>query len=133
MAKVEKIKLRNFKSFKRVDLPIASGYTVIIGPNGSGKSNIIDGLVFAIGTGSMRHLRAERVSDLVNEESKDGLASVEVDFRDDGGEKINISRLIDKKGQSVFKLKGRRTTRFQINEILREMNIMPIRYNVHFS
>ena len=34
MGKVEKIKLRNFKSFKKVDLPIASGYTVIIGPNG---------------------------------------------------------------------------------------------------
>lgn len=130
MAKVEKIKLRNFKSFKKVDLPIASGYTVIIGPNGSGKSNIIDGLVFAIGTGSMRHLRAERVSDLVNEQSKDGLASVELDLRNDEGEKINISRLIDKKGQSVFKLNGRRTTRFQINEVLRRMNIVPDGHNV---
>jgi len=130
VAKIEKIKLRNFKSFKKVDLPIASGYTVIIGPNGSGKSNIIDGLVFAIGTGSMKHLRADRVSDLVYEGSKDGVGSVEVDFRDDGGEKITISRLIDKKGQSVFKLNGRRTTRFQINEVLRRMNIVPDGHNV---
>jgi len=130
VAKVEKIKLRNFKSFKKVDLPIARGYTVIIGPNGSGKSNIIDGLVFAIGTGSMKHLRADKVSDLVYEESKEGVGSVEVDFRDDGGEKITISRLIDKKGQSVFKLNNRRTTRFQINEILRRMNIVPDGHNV---
>ena len=130
MAKIEKIKLRNFKSFKKVDLPIASGYTVIIGANGSGKSNIIDGIVFALGTGSMKHLRAEKVSDLVYEGSKEGVGSVELDFRDNGGEKVSIARLIDKKGQSVFKLNGRRTTRFQINEVLGKMSVVPDGHNI---
>ncbi len=45
---IEKIKLKNFKSFgKKAEIPFFKGFTVITGPNGSGKSNIIDSILSA--------------------------------------------------------------------------------------
>ncbi|NYZ80071.1 AAA family ATPase, partial [Candidatus Micrarchaeota archaeon] len=130
MGKIQKIVLKNFKSFKKADVPVSDGYTTIVGPNGSGKSNIVDALCFAIGTASMKNLRADRLTDLVSHKSPDGTAAVEVEFRDGKGETQAVSRTIDKAGQSVFRLNGRRTTKFQIEETLRTMNIHADGHNI---
>ena len=65
--RVKEIELDNFKSFgERVTLPILTGFTTVSGPNGSGKSNVIDSLMFALGLTSTRNMRAERLTDLLN-------------------------------------------------------------------
>ena len=129
MGKIDKIKLKNFKSFKSVAFPISSGYTTIVGPNGSGKSNILDAICFVLGTSSMRSLRADRLSDLVNHYSKEGTAEVHIDLKTKEGIR-SVSRSIDKGGNSVFRLDGKRTTRFQVEETLSSLNIKPDGHNI---
>ena len=129
MGKIDKIRLKNFKSFKSVAIPVSSGYTTIVGPNGSGKSNILDAICFVLGTSSMRSLRADRLSDLVNHYSKDGTAEVHIDLKTKEGIR-SISRSIDKTGNSVFRLDGKRTTRFQVEETLSSLNIKSDGHNI---
>ncbi len=129
MGKIDKIKLKNFKSFKGAAIPISSGYTTIVGPNGSGKSNILDAICFVLGTSSMKSLRADRLADLVNHNSKDGTAEVHIDLKTKEGLR-SVSRSIDKGGNSVFRLDGKRTTRFQVEETLSSLNIKPDGHNI---
>ena len=129
LGKIDKIKLKNFKSFKNVTIPISSGYTTIVGPNGSGKSNILDAICFVLGTSSMKTLRADRLSDLVNHYSKDGTAEVTIDLKTKDGIRT-ISRSIDKTGNSIFRLDNKRTTKFQVEETLNSLNIKPDGHNI---
>ena len=129
MGKIDKIKLKNFKSFKSATIPVSSGYTTIIGPNGSGKSNILDAICFVFGTASMKTLRADRLTDLVHHHSKDGTAEVLIDLKTKEGIR-SVTRSIDKTGNSVFRLDGKRTTKFQIEETLSSLNIKPDGHNI---
>lgn len=130
IGRIEKLKLKNFKSFKSALIPIAPGYTTIVGPNGSGKSNLVDAICFVVGTTSMKNLRADRLTDLVHHSAKDIEAEVELHVKDNGGETHVISRSIDKSGTSVFRLNNRRTTKFNIDELLSMMNIRPDGHNI---
>ncbi len=128
--KIEKIKLKNFKSFKNAVIPLSHGYTTIVGPNGSGKSNIVDGLCFAIGTTSMRNLRADKLVDLVNHDSEGSEAEVELLIKDHEGKSQVVSRTIDRQGTSVFRLNDRRTTKFHIDEMLGMINVHSSGHNI---
>jgi len=51
MVRLDRITMQGFKSFaNRITIPFPSGFNTICGPNGSGKSNVIDGLLFVLGT-----------------------------------------------------------------------------------
>ncbi|MBI1973401.1 chromosome segregation protein SMC [Candidatus Micrarchaeota archaeon] len=128
-ARIEKIRLKNFKSFRNTTIPLSSGYTAIVGPNGSGKSNVVDSLVFALGGASIKSLRAGRLTDLVHHEAADNTAVVEIKLRH--GENTHIvSRSIDKSGQSVFRLDGRRVTRNALEDFLVSVSVHPDGHNV---
>ena len=129
MGKIEKIKMKDFKSFRNAIIPFVDGFTSVVGPNGSGKSNLNDAIMFVLGEGSMKSLRAGRLTDLVHHSSKSGEAEVVIDLRD-GKEKCTVSRSIDKKGSSVYRLNGKRTTRTDLLELLTTMSIPPEGYNI---
>ncbi|MFC2174567.1 chromosome segregation protein SMC [archaeon] len=129
MGKIEKIKMKDFKSFRNVIIPFVDGFTSVVGPNGSGKSNLNDAIMFVLGEGSMKSLRAGRLTDLVHHSSKSGEAEVVIDLRDNK-EKYTVSRSIDKKGSSVYRLNGKRTTKTDVIELLNSMSIPPEGYNI---
>ncbi len=129
MGKIEKIKMRDFKSFRNAIIPFVEGFTSVVGPNGSGKSNLTDAIVFVLGGGSMKMLRAGRLNDLVHHSSNTGEAEVTVELRDHD-KKYAITRTIDKKGSSVYRLGGKRTTRTQIVELLASLQIPPEFHNI---
>lgn len=62
---LKEIRMKNFKSFKRIRIPFLPGFTSITGPNGSGKSNIADAILFVLGPRSSKAIRAERLTDLI--------------------------------------------------------------------
>ena len=114
MIHISRVSLRNFKSFRRISIPIPSGFTAIVGPNGTGKSNIVDAICFVLGRSSSKSLRAERFSDLIFNGGKKGKparqASVTLyldnaarDIPIDSKE-VKISRTIDLTGNSVYRL-----------------------------
>lgn len=75
------IDIDNFKSFaERTVIPFRPGFTTVSGPNGSGKSNIIDSILFCLGLSTSRTMRAEKLSDLINNLSKRQEAVVTITF-----------------------------------------------------
>jgi len=81
---IHQITIDNFKSFaEKTVIPFEDGFTTISGPNGSGKSNIIDSILFCLGLSTSRTMRAEKLSDLINNLSKRKEAIVTITFRKD--------------------------------------------------
>ncbi|HDM26938.1 MAG TPA: chromosome segregation protein SMC, partial [Candidatus Bathyarchaeota archaeon] len=136
MPRIREVRLRNFKSFgqKTTVIKLDSGFTVLTGPNGSGKSNIIDAILFGLGELSAKKLRAERLTKLV----RNGARKAEVVIQFDNSDRsipidskiITISREIDRNGESVFRLNGRRIQRFELLNLLSVAGIGPSGSNI---
>ena len=110
MIKIQKLVLKNFKSFQKAEIPISNGFTAIAGSNGSGKTNILDALIFALGTNSLKSLRAAKLTDLVNNSAAENYAKVEL-YLKDGSKGYVVQRMIDKHGKCVYRLNDERKTR----------------------
>lgn len=134
--RIKEIEIDNFKSFRqKTIIPVLDGFTTISGPNGSGKSNIIDCVLFALGLSTSKTLRAEKLTDLINNNNKRREASVRISFTDDmdTGKDFEIRRKI-KEGPngytSTYYLNDHVTTLSNIHNELSTYNISPGSYNV---
>ena len=64
--RVKELELSGFKSFvDRVKLNFKPGITALVGPNGCGKSNVIDAMRWIMGEHNARHLRGNKMEDLI--------------------------------------------------------------------
>ncbi len=122
MTRLVKLSLKNFKSFKRAEIPFSNGFSAIVGSNGSGKSNTLDALLFVLGITSLKTLRAGKLTDLVNNSAKENYAKVDLLLKDKD-KQYEISRMIDKQGKSVYRLDGKRTTLNEVSSLLIELGI----------
>jgi chromosome segregation protein len=141
MVRLEKLVIQGFKSFKRkVSIPFQSGFSCITGPNGCGKSNIGDSISFVLGRTSSRTLRAKKAQDLIFHGSKNKkgseYAKVTLYFDNSDGvlpfkeSSVSISRKINQKGVSTYRLNGKVITRQQILDIFSQAGIHPDGYNI---
>ena len=144
MPYIKKIELKGFKSFgpKNVKVTLDRGFTVVTGPNGSGKTNIMDAVLFSLGELSTRRLRAEGAAKLIFHGSeKAGLekakkAKVIIQFDNTNGRipvdtsTVTISREVQRNGQSVYRLNGRRISRTHILEVLSMAGISSTSQNI---
>lgn len=131
MIQIKRLSLKNFKSFKKAEIPIAHGFTAIVGSNGSGKSNILDALLFVLGISSLKALRASRMTDLVNNQSKEEYAKVEMELEEkEKNKKWVISRTIDKQGRSIVRLDDKHVTLGEVSSLLEEFGIKPTGHNI---
>jgi len=129
MVKIQKLVLKNFKSFRKAEVPFANGFTAIAGSNGSGKSNVLDAMLFALGSTSLKTMRASRLTDLVNKNSPENYAKVDLFLKHDG-KGYEISRMVDKQGKSVYRLDGNRVTLNEISSLLMELGIRVDGHNI---
>ena len=141
MVRLDRITMQGFKSFaNRITIPFPGGYNVICGPNGSGKSNIIDALLFVLGTTSARSIRAMKLQNLLFNGARDKKSadfcevSIYLDNTDNkipGDEKeVKITRRVTRSGISIYKLNGRTVTRAKILDILSYANLAAEGYNI---
>ncbi|MBS3067862.1 AAA family ATPase [Candidatus Micrarchaeota archaeon] len=119
MISISRLKLRNFKSFKIIDIPVPRTFLCFAGPNGSGKSNIQDGIRFALGETSLKSLRAKRARDLIHH----GSNTAEVTILFDGDEKYEIKRAIRQDGKILYKINGKKATRTSVHDTLKQYNL----------
>ena len=64
---LKKLKLRNFRSHKSLDLDFHSHFVYFSGPNGAGKTNILEAIsLFSPGRG----LRGANINDLIKNKVK---------------------------------------------------------------
>ena len=105
-----------------------------------GKSNILDAICFVLGRTSAKSLRANRMMEMVFHGTKakppSEIAKVSLYFDNSAKsfpieeDKAIISRRINRKGISIYKLNGRTVTRETIQEILRPARIHPDGHNI---
>jgi len=126
MLYVDRVKFRNFKSFKYADIPLRNGFVCLAGPNGSGKSNIIDGLRFAFGELSLKSLRAKRINELITI----GADKAEITVFLSGDKRYEIKRAIREDGKTIYKLNGKKTTRSMLIETLRPYGLEESSHNI---
>ncbi len=124
---ISRLKCRNFKSFKKVDVDLINGFQAFMGPNGSGKSNVCDAIRFAIGEMKLSALRAKTIKDLINHASEH--AEVDLAINTPDGE-ITVARRITRDGKSGYRLNGKNTTRGGVVEMLKKYNIENGTHNV---
>ena len=126
MLYIKGLKFRGFKSFRKAEANFQNGYVCLAGPNGSGKSNVTDGIRFALGEGSLKALRARRVSELVNTSCK----SAEVTLYIDGERQYEIKRAINSEGKTLYRINGKRSTRTLVMEELRQYGLEAGGHNI---
>ncbi|MBI4128941.1 MAG: chromosome segregation protein SMC, partial [Parcubacteria group bacterium] len=108
--------------------------------NGSGKSNVIDALLFVLGTVSARSIRAQKLQALIFNGAKDKKpadfceVSIYIDNSEGkipGGEKeMKITRRVTRSGISIYKMNGRTVTRQKILDTLSYANLSAEGYNI---
>jgi len=140
MVKLQKLAMQGFKSFsKKTAIPLYPGFNAVIGPNGNGKSNIIDAIVFVLGTSS-RNLRADRMQHVIyngghgSKPADAAIVSLVLDNSDktlkEQGDIVLISRRVNRRGNSVYRLNGKAVNRRKILDLMGEAHIDPEGYNI---
>lgn len=138
---INRITMQGFKSFnRRVSVPLLMGFNVFCGPNGVGKSNIVDAVCFVLGRTSAKSMRADRLHELIfhggegKSAAKQAIVTLYLDnankafqFED---EEVSVTRKVNVKGVSVYKLNGRTTTRQRVLELLSAARIYPDGHNI---
>lgn len=138
---INRITMQGFKSFnRRVSVPLLKGFNVFCGPNGVGKSNIIDAVCFVLGRTSAKSMRAGRLHELIfhggdgKTPAKQAAVSLylsnESKLFDYDDNEISVTRKVNKKGVSVYKINGRTTTRQKVLELLSTARIYPDGHNI---
>jgi len=138
---ITKLVLQGFKSFnRRISLPLLNGFNIVCGPNGSGKSNLVDALCFVLGRTSAKSLRADRLHELIfhGADGKKAADYASVTLYLDNLSKtfqfeepeISVTRKVNKKGVTVYKINGRNTTREKVLQLLSSARIHPEGHNI---
>lgn len=141
MTRLNRITFNGFKSFAgKISVPFPSNFSVICGPNGSGKSNIVDGIIFVLGTISARSIRAKKLENLIfnGSEKNKPAEHCEVSLYLDNSDKklpgyedeIKITRKVSRSGVSSYKISGKSATRAKIIDLMANFNLSPDGYNI---
>jgi chromosome segregation protein len=110
------LEMIGFKSFSdKTTITFQPGVTAVVGPNGCGKSNISDAIRWVLGEQSAKHLRGDKMEDVIfnGSENRKPLGMAEVTLRlakvrgnltSDFGqyEEIEITRRLYRSGESEY-------------------------------
>ena len=138
---ITKIVMQGFKSFnKKIAIPLNSGFMIFCGPNGSGKSNILDAICFVLGRTSAKSLRADRLHELIfhGGEGKGPADYASVTLYLDNSNnafkqefpEVSVTRKVNRKGVSIYKINGKTTTREKMVELLSSVRIHSDGHNI---
>lgn len=89
--RLKAVRIFGFKTFAdRTEFLLDGGFVAIVGPNGCGKSNIVDAILWGLGEGNARHLRAQSSQDVIFSGSSRrkplGFAEVSLIFDNEDGQ-----------------------------------------------
>ncbi len=138
------IKLAGFKSFVDPTTISVPGQLVgVVGPNGCGKSNMIDAVRWVLGETSAKHLRGEKMEDVIFNGSTSrkagGRASVELVFDNSlgriGGQwgqysEISVKRVLTRDGNSDYYINNIRVRRRDVADMFLGTGLGPRAYAI---
>ncbi len=138
------IKLAGFKSFvDPTNIAVPGQLVGVVGPNGCGKSNVIDAVRWVLGESSAKHLRGEKMEDVIFNGSSTrkpgGRASVELVFDNSlgriGGQwgaysEISVKRVLTRDGNSDYYINGQHVRRRDITDMFLGTGLGPRAYAI---
>lgn len=86
MIRVQRLRVRDFRTYAAADVPVGAGLTVLHGPNGAGKTNLLEALYFGC---TARSCRTTNEREVVRFDAP--AARVEVDTLDGEGDRHTLS------------------------------------------
>lgn len=131
---LKSITLRGFKSFAdKTTLDLEPGITVIVGPNGSGKSNIVDALLWVLGTHSAKSLRGGSMADVIYAGAPGraalGRAAVEITIDNSAGTlpieftEVTVSRAMFASGETTYSINNVECRALDVQELLSDTGL----------
>src|SRR5579871_3067005 len=64
--RLKRVRVFGFKTFAdRTEFTLDGGIIAVVGPNGCGKSNLVDAILWGLGEGSAKQLRAQSGVDVI--------------------------------------------------------------------
>ncbi|AIE88172.1 chromosome segregation protein SMC [Fimbriimonas ginsengisoli] len=113
--RLKRVRIFGFKTFAdRTEFSLEGGVIAVVGPNGCGKSNLVDAILWGLGEGNSRHLRAATSQDVIFSGSANrkpvGFAEVTLLFdNEDGGlpietSEVSITRRLTRSGDSEYSI-----------------------------
>ena len=111
--RLKRVKLFGFKTFAdKTEIDLDGDIIAIVGPNGCGKSNIVDAILWGLGEGNVRQLRAQSSQDVIFNGSSQrkplGYAEVTLLFDNEDGllpmptSEVTVSRRLNRAGDSEY-------------------------------
>lgn len=111
--RLKRVKIFGFKTFAdRTEFDIHGNMIAVVGPNGCGKSNLVDAILWGLGEGNARHLRAHTSQDVIFSGSMRrkgvGFAEVSLLFDNEDGSlpiqssEVSITRRLNRAGESEY-------------------------------
>jgi chromosome segregation protein len=121
--RLKRVRIFGFKTFAdRTEVDLEGGLVAVVGPNGCGKSNLVDAILWGLGEGNARHLRAQTSQDVIFSGSAKrkavGYAEVTLLFDNEDGSlplessEVAITRRLTRGGDSEYSI-NRQTCRLR--------------------
>jgi chromosome segregation protein len=131
---LKSLTLKGFKSFcDPTIVEFKPGITAIVGPNGSGKSNIVDAVVWVLGTQGPKNVRSSKMEDVIfaGASGRPALGRAEVSLTIDNSSgklpvsfsEVTITRTLFRTGESQYFLNSVPCKLSDILEILSDAGI----------
>ena len=142
--RLTQIKLAGFKSFvDPTQISVPGQLVGVVGPNGCGKSNVIDAVRWVLGESSAKHLRGDKMDDVIFNGSSQrkpvSRASVELVFDNSLGRiggpwvqynEISVKRVIQRDGDSNYYINGQHVRRRDITDMFLGTGLGPRAYAI---
>ena len=113
--RLKRVRIFGFKTFAdRTEFDVHGGVVAVVGPNGCGKSNLVDAILWGLGEGSAKQLRAQTSQDVIfagsSRRKPVGFAEVVLLFDNEDGAlpidtpEVAISRKLNRAGESEYRI-----------------------------
>ena len=132
--RLKHVRIFGFKTFAdRTEFDLEGGFVAVVGPNGCGKSNLVDAILWGLGEGSARQLRAATSQDIIFSGSSNrkgvGFAEVTLVFDNEDGalpiasSEVSITRRLNRAGESEYAINRQSCRLRDILELLADSGL----------
>jgi chromosome segregation protein len=132
--RLKRVRIIGFKTFAdKTEFGLEGDFTAVVGPNGCGKSNLVDAILWGLGEGNSRALRAGTNQDVIFNGSPKrkavGYAEVTLIFDNEDGalpvdtSEVVISRRVTRGGDSDYSINKRNCRLRDIHELLADSGL----------
>ncbi len=132
--RLKRVKIFGFKTFAdRTEFNVDGGLIAVVGPNGCGKSNLVDAILWGLGEGNARSLRASSSQDVIFSGSARrkgvGFAEVSLLFDNEDGalpidtSEVSVTRKLTRTGESEYSINKQHCRQRDVFELLADSGL----------